>query len=329
MNCTYKDYMHHEPIERHSFGHGDHSHGHSHNHSHKTTNKKALKLGIIITAVAMAVQFIYSILTNSLALLSDTLHMFSHVFALSLSYFAIWLSEQEGAKERTFGFHRAEILAAFVNSITTAIFVVFILYEAIYKLIRPEPIDAKTLIVIAVLGLLVNAITGYILLKADMENINIKSSFLHMMSDLLSSVGVVIGGIIVYFTGAYWIDSLLALVIAFMIAKWSYSLIKASLNILLETSPVKIDEVKNLIESHKKVLQAHDIHIVEITHNMYVLTSHIVISSDDALKFGRISNELSCELLHEFNIGHSTFQPEYSDTVWKKLKNTNGSKIFG
>lgn len=324
MNCAYKHHSH-EPIASHSHTHDEHSH----HHSHKTTNKKALKLGIIITAVAMAVQFIYSILTNSLALLSDTLHMFSHVFALSLSYFAIWLSEQEGAKERTFGFHRAEILAAFVNSITTAIFVVFILYEAIYKLISPEPIDAKTLIVVAILGLLVNAITGYILLKADMENINIKSSFLHMMSDLLSSVGVVVGGVIVYFTEAYWIDSLLALVIAFMIGRWSYSLIKASLNVLLEMSPVKIQEVKTLLESHEKVIETHDIHIVEITHSMYVLTDHILINSSDALKFSDIANELSHELLHKFNIGHSTLQPEYGDTSWKKSKKPNGSKIFG
>lgn len=331
MRCLDKN-LRHEPLQ------GGHSHeplldaahagAHSHCHTHgaKDADKRMLRASIIITTIAMIIQFVYSIITNSLALLSDTLHMFSHVFALSLSFFAVWLSEKNGGEQRTFGFYRAEVIVAFINSVTTAVFVVFILYEAVQKLVNPQPIDAKTLIVIAVFGLAVNCITGFLLLKADMHNINIKSSFLHMMSDLLSSVGVVIGAIFLYFTGAVWIDAALALLIAFMIGKWSFSLIRQSIEILLESSPIPIEAIRELIAAQEGVLDVHDIHVSEITHNMYVLTAHIVISPHDLLKFQSLIATLSDELLRKFKIGHCTFQPEWRE-LWRVCDTK--SAIFG
>lgn len=308
MKCEKK--LYHEPLQTH------HSHEDgacAHNHSHGVKDKKILLICIIITALAMIFQFVYSLITNSLALLSDTLHMLSHVVALALSYFAIYFSSKKASSEHTFGFYRMEIVVAFVNALTTAFFVIFIIYEAIEKLINPQPIDAKTLIVVAVIGLLVNVLTGVLLLRADMQNLNIKSSFLHMMSDLLSSVGVILGGIIVYFSSAVWVDTLLAFVIAFVIGKWSYSLIKQSVNVLLEGSPIEISVAKDVICSHKDVLDAHDIHISEITRNMVVLTAHVVIKKQDMMKFKTISSDISQMLLSKLNIGHCTFEPEWSD----------------
>lgn len=300
--------LYHQPIK-------SHSHDHSHcDHSHSRTNdKKMLSISIAITATAMIFQFIYSIITNSLALLSDTLHMLSHVIALCFSLFAVYISGKKAGESKTFGFYRMEVIVAFINSITTAVFVIFIIYEAVYKIFNPETIDAKTLIVVATIGLLVNGITGYLLLRADTENLNIKSSLLHMASDLLSSVAVVIGGIVVLYTNAFWIDTILAFMIAFVIGKWSLSLIKQSINVLLESSPVEIQRAKGIILSHKSVLETTDIHISEITKNMYNLTAHIVIKKSDVFKFQDISQVLSTTLLKELNIGHCTFEPSWKD----------------
>ncbi|MDA3060806.1 cation diffusion facilitator family transporter [Campylobacter sp. VBCF_02 NA5] len=328
MTCKH-DFYSHKPIipsqasHSHSHSHGnshshehfrDHAHSH-HDHSHAVganTNKKMLKICIAITIFAMIFQFVYSIITNSLALLSDTLHMFSHAFALTLSYFAVKISEFSGGNERTFGCFRAEILVAFVNSIMSFGFALFIVYEAVCKLINPESIDAKTLLVAAFIGLVANAISGLLLIKADMQNINIKSSFIHMMSDLLSSVGVILGAVIVYFTGAFWVDCVLAMMIAFVIGKWSYSLAKDSVNVLLETSPIPIQSIKNEILSHEFVLDTHDIHLSEITHNFYVLTAHIVIERENLDKFSQIIGELSQNLMQNLRIAHCTFQPEWN-----------------
>ena len=289
-----------------------HSHGHSHDHgASTTTNKKMLFWGICITFVGMIFEFVFAIITNSLALLSDTLHMFSHIFALGLSYFAMWLSSQKGKTERTFGFYRAEVLAAFVNSISVAIFGIFIIYEGIAKLINPENIEILPMITVAVIGLIVNIVTGILLLKADMDNINIKSAFLHMMSDLLSSVAIVIGGVIVYFTNAVWIDAILALLIAVIILRWSFSLMRQSADILLETSPFSVEKIRTLLLENSFVIDAHDIHISEITHNMYVLTAHLIIEKNDILEFENIVVNLNEALLDEFNIAHATFQPEF------------------
>ena len=327
MTC--KQTLHHKPLNlknshTHEHSHCNsksnlHRHENAHNHAYlghshavsANTNKKMLKICIFITICAMIFQFIYSLITNSLALLSDTLHMFSHAFALSLSFFAVKISEFKGGSERTFGFYRSEILAAFINSLMSFAFALFIVYEAVLKLINPQSIDAKTLFVAAFIGLVANAISGLLLIRADMQNINIKSSFIHMMSDLLSSLGVVLGAAIVYFTNAFWVDCVLALIIAFVIAKWSYSLAKQSVNVLLESSPVPIQNAKNIILSHKFILDTHDIHISEITHNLYVLTAHIVIDKENLDKFPQIISELSSNLLENLHIGHCTFQPEW------------------
>ena len=308
-------YHYHSPIYRHKHSNQEH-----HHHLNATINKKILKFCIFINFAGMIFQFIYAIITNSLALLSDTLHMFSHIFALSLSFFAIKISEFDGGVQRTYGFHRAEILAAFVNSLMSFFFAVFIVYEAIKKLIIPENIDSETLIIVAIIGLLVNGTSGILLIKADMENINIKSSFIHMMGDLLSSVAIIIGAIVLYYTNYIWIDCLLALMIAVVIAKWSYALAKDSVNILLETSPFPINQVRKIILENPLILDAHDIHISEITHNMYVLTAHLMIKKDNLEKFPELADEVSKKLLETLNIGHCTFQPEWDIKSLKKKK---------
>ncbi|MDV2489881.1 cation diffusion facilitator family transporter [Campylobacter sp. TJR-1] len=314
MQCVY-GHITHKPLEQSCHDHAsDHHHAHSHSHSSANTNKKVLKISLFITVAAMIFQFVYALITNSLALMSDTLHMLSHVIALGLSWFAIWAASNFSSEQKTFGYHRLETIAAFINSILIAVFGLFIVYEAIVKLINPEPIEIGTMLIVAAIGLGVNITTGLIMLKGDMGNLNIKSSFAHMMSDLLSSVAIILGGIIVYFTNLWWIDSALALFIAIIIAKWSFSLARDSMNILLEASPIDINAAKNVMLENPLVLDVHDLHISEITHKMYVLTAHIVLNKDNIFKFDEIINDLSLSLKNRLEIGHITIQPEWRES---------------
>ncbi|EAH8300040.1 cation diffusion facilitator family transporter [Campylobacter fetus] len=314
MQCVY-GHITHKPLEQSCHDHAsDHHHAHSHSHSSANTNKKVLKISLFITVAAMIFQFVYALITNSLALMSDTLHMLSHVIALGLSWFAIWAASSFSSEQKTFGYHRLETIAAFINSILIAVFGLFIVYEAIVKLINPEPIEIGTMLIVAAIGLGVNITTGLIMLKGDMGNLNIKSSFAHMMSDLLSSVAIILGGIIVYFTNLWWIDSALALFIAIIIAKWSFSLARDSMNILLEASPIDINAAKNVMLENPLVLDVHDLHISEITHKMYVLTAHIVLNKDNIFKFDEIINDLSLSLKNRLEIGHITIQPEWRES---------------
>lgn len=324
MTCLYENIgVSHEPIDDENLGVNSHlnsetrdansqanSHKHRHEHSHSSVNKnaKALKISLFITFATMIFQFIYAIISNSLALMSDTLHMLTHVLALGLSWFAIYAATNWKNPRKTFGYYRFEILAAFVNSISAGIFSLIIIYEAIMKLISPEKIEIKTMLIVAVIGLCVNIITGLIMLGGDMKNLNIKSSFVHMMSDLLSSLAIVIGGAIAYFTGFEWIDGVLALIIAAVIAKWSFDLVRQSVNILLEASPLDLSAIEKIILEQDGVLEIHDLHISQITQNLNVLTAHVVIRN--ASEFKDILQRISTRLKRE-NIAHITLQPEW------------------
>lgn len=306
-SCIYGEIVHH-PVKSHSH---DHSHDHKHDHSHShdfTSNKKALSLSFFVTFVVMVVEIVYGYLSNSLALISDALHMITHAFALAISFIALIFINKKDDK-KTYGYYRAEIIAAFFNAILIALFTIFIIYEAIEKLLNPSKIDISTMLFVASFGLVANIISALLLMKADTSNLNIKSSLIHMLSDLLSSVAIVIGGVIVYYTNYYFIDSLLALFIALVIAKWSFGLFKQSLDILLEGSFVNTSKVKDFVLSNQKdIKDIHDIHIHSISQDYHILTAHIVLDNYD--KFENVYKNLSHLLEHEFNIHHITLQPE-------------------
>lgn len=323
MDCVYGEISHEPKKPHHHEHHNEHHHEHSHHHRHHEhahhhehshiagKNKKALLLSFIVTLVVMFAELIYGYLSHSLALISDALHMVMHAFALILSYFAVLATSFKDSK-KTYGYHRAEIIAAFINAVLIALLVIFIVYEAIEKLITPEEIDVKTMLIVSAFGLFANIVSALLLMNADMENINVKSSFLHMLGDLFSSVAIIIGGIVVYYTDYYFIDTLLALIIAFVIAKWSWSLFKQSLNILLESSHIEIEHLKEYVLSkHDKILDIHDIHVVSIAQDFHVLTAHVLIDKDMVLEFKSLVDELSKSLEHEFNITHITIQPEW------------------
>lgn len=297
----------------HEHSHHEHSHSHSHEHSHfdaRKADKKVLLIALVMTSAMMIIQFIYALRTNSLALLSDTLHMFSDAFALALSFLAILATQKWHSEQKTFGYFRLEILVAFINGLTILLAAGFVSYEAIEKLIKPSEIDAQTMIVVAIIGLCVNAFTGFLMFKGgNLENINIKSAFLHLMSDLLSSVAVIIGGIVVYFTQIYYIDTILGLLIALLLLRWAFILIKQSVNILLESSPIDIAQVKAEISSHKTVVRIEDLHISQITNKMFVATMHLQVSENSISEFEALSKQISHLLYEKFDIGHCTIEP--------------------
>ena len=305
-------FLSHEPLMgKTCYHHKNHSHEYHHSHSDaRSVDKKILKISLLMTFSMMLVQFVYSLLSNSLALLSDTLHMFSDVFALALSFLAIIAVEKWQDNQKTFGYFRLEVLVAFVNALTIVLSALFIIYEAIEKLLDPKEIDAKTMIIVAILGFLVNAINAFMMFKgANLENVNMKSAFLHMMSDLLGSLVVIVGGIAVYFSGIVYIDTILAIILSILLFRWAIILMKQSANVLLESSPVDITKVKQTLLLNPNVDEVIDLHIAQITNNMLVAFMHLKVKVENLKEFETLSHDLSHELLEKFQIGHITIQP--------------------
>jgi cobalt-zinc-cadmium efflux system protein len=306
-----KEHHHHGETCHHDHHEHEHEHSHGHSHDHRGTDKKVLKWALSITAITMFLEFFYGFLSNSLALVSDAIHMFTHSFALIISLLAIIIASKKAPLSKTFGFYRAEVLAAFINGITIVLSIVWIVYEAIERFLNPQIIDIKTAMIVAIIGLIVNIITGIILMQGDKNNINLKSAFVHMLSDALSSVAIIIGYIIIYFTQWYFIDVVLALIVAIVIGKWAIDVLKNSTNTLLESSPLDITEVKEYIEKNEKVLELHDIHIWEITQDMYNMTAHVKIDKKHLEDYEEILNQVNHNLKEKYKIVHTTFQFEW------------------
>jgi len=300
---------HHHHHDDHSHCHG---HGHDHSHDHRGMDKKVLKWALGITLITMFIEFFYGFLTNSLALISDAIHMFTHSFALIISLVAIIIASKKAPISKTFGYYRIEVLAAFINGITIILSIFWIVYEAIERFLNPATIDVKTAMVVALIGLVVNIITGVILMQGDKENINLKSAFIHMLSDALSSVAIILGYIVIHFTSWYWIDIILAIMVAFVIGKWAMDVLKSSINTLMESSPVDIDDVKEFIEKqHKEIIELHDVHIWEITGDMYNMTAHVQIDKSSLDNYKEILTTINSELKQKYKIVHTTFQFEW------------------
>lgn len=299
-----------EQLHSHNCGH-NHSKG-EHTHNHRGTDKRVLKISLVITFVVMLIEFYYGFMTNSLALISDAIHMFTHSFALIISLAAIVIASKKAPLSKTFGYYRAEVIAAFINGITIVLSIIWIVYEAIERFLNPQTIDIKTAMIVASVGLLVNIVTGIILMQGDRNNINLKSSFVHMLSDALSSVAIIIGYIVIHYTSWYWVDIVLAVIVALVIAKWAIGVLRSSINTLMESSPIAIDEVKEFIgRQHDEVIELHDVHIWEITQDMYNMTAHVKIKKSSLGNYDEILQAINSELKQKYKIVHTTFQFEW------------------
>lgn len=272
--------------------------------------EKRLKIAIVLTSVFMLLEIFGGYISNSLALLSDAGHMFRDAFALFISLFAINISKRLPTKTKTFGFHRVEIFSALINGIFLIFISVWIFYEGYLRLVEPRPIQGIEMFIVALIGLIVNI---YIAtrLSGHGHDLNVKSAYLHVLGDTLSSFGVVIGAIWIYLTDQYFVDPILSFVIGGIIVFTSIGLIRDSLIILLEFTPegVDIDEVVAEMMSVDKVRDVHSIHLWSICSNVNVLDAHVYVDEELVLNTEGIIRELNEKLLR-FDIKHTTLQIE-------------------
>jgi cobalt-zinc-cadmium efflux system protein len=296
----------------------EHSHAHAGEagHEHRPVSRRRLLVSMALTGSMMIVELVGGILSGSLALVSDAGHMFTHFFALGVSYFAIRIAMRPVAPERTFGWFRAEIIAALVNGIFLAAATAYIAYESVVRLFEPVPIAGVEMLAIAALGLAVNLVSAGLLWGISRGDLNVRSAFFHMLGDTLSSVGVVIGAVVIIMTGLVAIDPALSLLIAAVIGVWSYRLLAQSVRILMEAVPHGVDPEdleRSLAAADPRIRGVHDLHVWEITSGMRAMTA--IVALDPAVRVGE-TTDLLARLRHiaeeRFAIGHAIIQFEAS-----------------
>lgn len=287
--------------------------GHTHYHTTEEISGK-LKLSIILNAVIIIVQVIGGIIANSLGLLSDAGHNFTDLGALVLSWFAVAQTMKPATARKTFGYHRAGVLAALANSVALVLITGVIFYESYLRLLKPEPIEGTLTFFIAFIAFAANTSVALILRSSAKENINVKSSFIHMLGDALVSLGVMVAALIIIFTGYYIIDPIISLVIGLVIAFSAYQIIDESVHILLEGTPhgISVDEVLKELINIKGVRDVHDLHIWSLGTRVNALSCHVLIDDTKISDSVTILDKINKILLDDFNIGHTTIQFESS-----------------
>jgi cobalt-zinc-cadmium efflux system protein len=277
-------------------------------------NKNKLKLSLLITSLVMVLEIVGGWLTNSLALISDAGHMFTHFFSLVIGLGAIIYAEKPSCHHRTFGFYRIEILAALLNSLFLFGVVAWIIIEGINRIIHPLSIMSFQMFAIALIGLVVNLISIWILCGADRKDLNIRGVFFHMMADTLSSVAIIIGAVVMHFTNWNIIDPLLSIGIGLVILVWAWHLFKDSVNILLETAPEGItsDKVADaLIKEIPQIKEINDLHIWVIASNMYSMTAHVKLEESKQFEeIKKIIAKIKEIVSNQFGIKHATIEVE-------------------
>jgi len=272
-----------------------------------------LKITLFITAGMMLVEFAGGYIAHSLALISDAWHMFTHSFALGMSFVAILIASRPSSKEKSFGLYRVEILAAFLNGIFLLVVIGVIFWHAFDRLVNPVAINAVQVFWIGLLGLVVNLVCAGVLHGSSHNDLNIRGAYMHMITDTLSSVGVVAAAGIIYFTEWHFLDPLMSIVIGVLILRWAVDFLKDSVNILMESTPkhIRLDEVQSALKKEiPEIRKIHDMHVWEITSNMYSMTAHFIIP-DVRVSEGRQIIERANKVLSErFHIEHTNLQLE-------------------
>ncbi len=293
-----------EKIEKNPFS--------EHLFEYRNVEKKKLSLSLLITTIVMFVEIIGFFTTNSIALLSDAGHMFTHSFAIAISLIAIIIAKKPPCHHRTFGLYRAEILAAFINGIFLLLVVILIIWEAIQRLIHPEEVLGYQMLFIAFIGLFVNIISIGILHGSHKENMNIRGVFYHMIADAISSVGIIFAAIIILFTGWNLIDPLVSLLISGLILYWAWGILKESSRVLLETAPkgLDCDIVQNdLKKNFSEIKNLNNMHLWTIIPEMIVFSAHISLKEDqDNIDTEKLVTKINKYLASKYNIIESTIQ---------------------
>jgi len=279
-------------------------------HSHASTTR-ALAVAMGITASFFVIELVGGILTNSLALQTDAFHMLTDVVALAYALVAVWLAQRPVTLKRTYGYYRVEILSAFLNGIFLWAVVIFIFYEAVQRIQRPADVQSLNMLIIAVLGLVANGLVAGVLARSRNESLNLKGAFLHVVADVLGSVGAISAGLIMFFTGWYQADPIASIMIGVLVFYSSGKLVRDSVNVLLEGVPSHIDvsAVERRILGMKGVKNIHDLHVWSIADTkICCMSSHVVV--EDGTNGKELVTKLIDILNEEFGIDHTTIQLE-------------------
>ena len=291
-----------------------HHHNHDHGHHHYQVEGKNLLFSIVLNLVITIAQVIGGLISGSLALISDALHNFSDVLSLIFSYVAHKLSKKKASVNQTFGYKRAELIAAFVNAMTLIIVALFLVYGAIERFFNPQFIASELVIWLSILGIVVNGLSALMLKNDADKNLNMKSAYLHLFTDMLASVAVLIGGLLMKYFQMFWVDSVMTLVIAIYLIVVGFDLLKTSTQMLMLFTPVHIDINEIISEVHKikGVEKLHHIHVWHLNDDELHLEAHLDCSEDLKMsEFNEILHKMEHVLLDKFQINHINIQPEY------------------
>ena len=292
----------------------DHAHSNHSHHHHGDLKERNLFISILLNIVITLAQVIGGLVSGSLALLSDALHNFSDVISLIISYVANKLSRKKASTNKTFGYKRAEIIAAFVNSATLIIVAVLLIIEAVKRFQHPQEIESNLVIWLSLLGIFANGFSVLLLKKDAGKNMNMKSAYLHLLTDMMASVAVLIGGILMKFYKIYWIDSVLTLGIAIYLIVVGYKLLLDSVRVLMLFTPMdmSVKEIAIKVNRLNSVKNIHHIHIWQLNEDEVHLEAHIDFENDIKLsEFDKILDEIEVLLFKEYEINHVNIQPEF------------------
>ena len=279
--------------------------------------RRLLTLSLAVTASIAVIEVVGGILSNSISLVSDAVHVFTDVLAIALSLFAITMATRSHSGAMTFGYHRAEVLAALANGVALSAISVWVLYEAFLRVMSPRLIDTPLMLAVAGVGLAGNLIVMFLLQHHAEKSINIQSAFVHVIYDTVSSVAVIITGFIAFYTGITVVDSLVAFLIAGLVARSAYTIVRSSTHILLEGAPRELDMVQ-IISALKQldgVVDVHDLHVWTISTGMNALSGHVVVHDQMLSQSSKLLDDIKRVLAERYNITHTTVQLENEHKV--------------
>src|SRR4051812_8583799 len=283
-------------------------------HSHASHHTKSvLRFSLVATLVYIVLLLVAGVRAHSLALFSEAGHNLSDFLALLLSWVAIYFQSRPADSSRTYGYHRAGVLAAFVNALTLVGIAVFIVFEALERLRIPADVQATTVVWVAAVGVVLNGVIAGMLWSTS-RDVNIRSAFVHQLGDTLSTAVVIVGGVVMIFTGMSWIDPVLSIGIALLVLWSSFDIIRETLNILLEGTPrgLKVTDIVSEIKSREGVLDVHDLHVWSIGSEVHTLSCHILIADLPLSESDKILRDVKHCLEHRFRIVHTTIQFEHA-----------------
>jgi cobalt-zinc-cadmium efflux system protein len=276
----------------------------------QTTSR--LSLSLFLTLAFVVIEAAAGYFANSLALLTDAAHNLTDVIALGLSWFAVRITSQPANSRKTYGYHRAGILVALLNSTTLVLISIGIFYEAYHRFISPPEVQSRILIGVGLIAVVINLVTALLVHRGSESDLNLRSAFVHLMGDVISTVGAVIAGVIIYFTDANWLDPFVSVLIGFLILYNAWGILRDAVEILLESTPRDVDIKKMVREINEVdgVLGVHDLHVWSLTQNLRTMSAHILTKDITVSAGAEIQTKINDLVFHRYNIGHATLQLE-------------------